>query len=153
MFKNAMVIVFLLVLIPIQVNAGASKVMEEGSAGGFHYKIVKENRTLLWEISHEKQKNTFQKNKENEEYLASYREAVNEAKSHRLILMASAGYFIVVCITTLMFYKKLNQTPGASGLIIACLLGVSLYYGITSFIDMHYAIRDAEVSYFRLMTL
>lgn len=153
MLEKAMILVFLLMFFPILVNAETSEVIEEGSAGGFHYKVVKEDRTLLWEICHEKQKKTFQKNRENEEYLESYREAINEAKSRRLILMVSVGYFIVVCITTFVFYKKLNQSPGVSGFIIACLLGVSLYYGITSSIDAHYAIRHAEVNYFRLMTL
>ncbi|UXH46504.1 hypothetical protein N5C46_10805 [Rossellomorea vietnamensis] len=59
MLKKAMILLFLLILFPLQINAETSEVIQEGSAGGYHYQMSMGGRTLTWEIGHEKRKKTF----------------------------------------------------------------------------------------------
>ncbi|QHE60311.1 geobacillin-26 family protein [Rossellomorea vietnamensis] len=151
MFKKAMIVLFLLILFPLQINAETSEMIQEGSAGGFHYQMSMEGRTLTWEIGHEKRKKTFQENRENEEALESFREAVNEAAGHRFTMFISAVYVVIVCITTIIFYKKTKHVPRSAGIIIACLGGIGLYFALTNYIDMKAALQDAGYYYVSLL--
>ncbi|MCR8849273.1 hypothetical protein NQ095_12695 [Rossellomorea sp. SC111] len=151
MFKNAMILVLLLALFPIQVNAETSAVMQDRSAGGFHYKLITEGRAITWEIGHENHKRTFQESNENEETLESFREAVNEVAGHRFTLIISAGYFVIVCITTMITYKKRKHLPRSVGMVITCLAGLGLYFALTNYIDMEAALQDAGYYYGSLL--
>ncbi len=75
MFKKEMIIVFLLVLIPMQVNAETSEVITIGDAGGFYYKVIKESNSLTWKIGDEEYKQTIKENSENEKTLDDFRTA------------------------------------------------------------------------------
>lgn len=147
MFKNAMIIVFLLALFPMQVNAATSKVIVEGSAGGFHYKMIKEDRTIFWEIGSEKHEKTFKQNSENKGYVESFREAVSEAEVHRFTLVASAGYFVFVGIIAWILYKKRRNIFWQLRLFIAFLACGALYFAVTNYIEMQAALQDAGYYY------
>ncbi len=151
MFKNAMIIVFLLVLIPIQVNAEATKVIGERSAGGFHFKIIMDRSSFTWKIGSGSHRQSIQQSSENEQTLERFRVAVNEAAGHRFILILSAGYVFIIGLTTLVTFKKRKHIPLAAGLIIACLAVAALYATITNYIDMQAALQDAGYYYGTLL--
>ena len=147
-----MILVFLLILIPMQVNVAASKVFQEGSAGGFHYKIMVEDRSIFWEVGHKEHKTMkFKQTNENKNTLESYREAVNKARGHRFAMILYAGYFVFVCLATLIFYKKRKHIPVSVGIIIGCLAVWGLYSGVTNYIDMQAALQDAGYYYGTLL--
>ncbi|UTE78414.1 MULTISPECIES: geobacillin-26 family protein [unclassified Rossellomorea] len=147
MFKKAMILLFLLLLFPLQINAETSEVIQEGSVGGFHYQMSMEGRTLTWEIGHEKRKKTFQENSENEESLESFRKAVNEASGHRFTMIISAVYVVIVCITTMIVYKKTKHVPRLASILIACMGGLGLFFALMNYMDMRAALQDAGYYY------
>jgi hypothetical protein len=145
--KKFLLIMLLIMLLPIHIYAASPMVIGEGSAGGFHYNVIKDGRTFLWEIGHEKHKKTIQEDSENEKSLESFRVSVNQAESHRFTLILSAGYVVIVGVTTLIFYKKRRHIPLSAGIIITCLAGGALYYAVTSFTGMQAALWDAGYYY------
>ncbi|MBW3112579.1 geobacillin-26 family protein [Bacillus sp. MCCB 382] len=149
--KKAMVIVFLLGLIPMQVNAESTEVITKGDAGGFYYKVIKEGNSFTWKIGDEDYKQTIKENSENDQSLDDFRVAVNEADGHRFTMIISAVYFAIVVLTTFITYKKRKHIPTTAMVILACLAGGALFAAITNYIDMQAALQDAGYYYGTLL--
>jgi hypothetical protein len=140
----------LCIMLPVHIDAAEPFVIGEGDAGGYQYTVLKGEDGLIWKIGYQDHLVTIEENEGNQDHLDRFRTAVNDLGGHRFGLILSISYLIIVCITTLIFYKKTKQIPWVSGMIIACLALGAVYYAITSFIGMQGALEDVGYYYVSL---
>ncbi|PFA62852.1 hypothetical protein CN378_17580 [Bacillus sp. AFS015802] len=151
MLKKLVLFVVLVTLTPLHILAAASSVIQEREVGGYRFTMIGGEHSLIWKIAHEGRTSTIYQNKENKEDLDQFYSSMSEAATHRFTLIASTGYFFIVCITTLIFYIKRKHIPLSVGMIIVCLAFGALYFSVTSFLEMQDAIRDVGYYYLRLV--
>ncbi|MGF3104460.1 hypothetical protein [Rossellomorea sp. DUT-2] len=137
-------------LLPVHIYAGSPLVIGEGEAGGYQYTVLKGEDGLIWKIGYQDHLVTIDENEGNQDYLDRFRTAVNELGGHTFGLILSMSYLIIVCITSLVFYKKTKHIPRVSGVIIACLALGAVYYAITSFIGVQAVLEDVGYYYVSL---
>lgn len=151
MMKKLVLLVVMVTLLPVHICAASTSVILEGEVGGYQYTMIEGEDSLIWKIGHEGRTSTIHQNRENKEDLDQFYSSMSDAAVNRFTLIVSAGYFFIVCITTLVFYKKRKHIPLIFGMIIAILAFGALYFSITSFLEMQDAIREVGYYYLRLV--
>ncbi|MCM3094352.1 MULTISPECIES: geobacillin-26 family protein [unclassified Cytobacillus] len=142
----SMLILLFIVVVPI-VFASSPFVIGEEKAGGYQYTVIKEQNSFTWKIGHQGNISTIVENMDNKEDLEHFRTAVEDVNMDIFEIILSASYFLIVVITTLIFYKKTKQIPKSSGAIIAILAGIAVYYTIENSINLNTALQDAKFYY------
>lgn len=142
----SMLIILFIVVVPI-VFSSSPFVIGEEKAGGYQYTVIKEQNTSTWKIGHQDNISTVVENQDNSEELERFRIAVEDIDMEVFKIIISASYFLIVVITTLIFYKKTKQLPKSSGAIITILAGIALYYTIVNSINLNTAFQDAKFYY------
>lgn len=145
----SMFVILFIVVVPI-VFANSPFVIGEEKAGGYQYTVIKEQNTFTWKIGHQDKISTVVENQDNSKELERFRIAVGDINMGIFKIIISASYFLIVVITTLIFYKKNKQIPKGNGAIIAILAGIALYYTIINSINLNTAIQDARFYYLLL---
>lgn len=145
----SMFIILFIVVVPI-VFANSPFVIGEEKAGGYQYTVIKEQNTFTWEIGYQDNISTVVENQDNSEGLERFRIAVEDINMGIIKIIISASYFLIVVITTLIFYKKNKQIPKGNGAIITILAGIALYYTIINSFNLNTAIQDAKFYYLLL---
>lgn len=116
--KKLVLITVMVTLIPLHILATTTSVIQEREVGGYRFTMIEGENLLIWKIGHEGRTSTIYQNKENKEDIDRFYSAMSEAAVQRFTLIASAGYFLIVCIITLIFYKKRKHFPISMGMII-----------------------------------
>lgn len=151
MLKKLVLIAVMVTLIPLHILAATTSVIQEREVGGYRLTMIGGENSLIWKIAHEGRTSTIHQNKENKEDIDELYSAMGDASLQRFTLFASSGYFLFVCIITLIFYKKRKHIPLSLGMIIGCLAIAALYFSVTSFLEMQDAMRDVGYFYSRLV--
>lgn len=143
-------VMFFIVFTPI-VFANSPTVIGEDKAGGYQYKVIKDQDTFTWQIGHQDNTYTVIENEDNGEDLEFFRVTIQDIGMEIYQIIISALYFLIVMVTTILFYKKKNkQISKISRAIIAVLAGIALYYTIINSYDLNVAFRDANFYYMKL---
>lgn len=142
----SMFIILFMVVVPI-VFANSQFVIGEAKAGGYQYTVIKEQDISTWEIGYQDNISTVVENQANNEDLKRFRVAVEDINMEIFKIIISASYFIIVVITTLIFYKKNKPIPKLYGAIIAIFAGIALYFTIVNSINLNTAFQDAKFYY------
>ncbi|MEG9294925.1 geobacillin-26 family protein [Mangrovibacillus sp. Mu-81] len=129
------------------ISADSPFVIGEEQAGGYQYKVIKDELTFFWSIGHQDSLSVIVENKENSEALESFRTSVEEIDSATFTIIISTSYLFIVILTTLFICRKNKQILKGSAAIIAVFAGIALYYTILNGIDLHTSLQNANVYY------
>ncbi len=127
--------------------ASTSFIIGEAKAGGYQYTVKKDQNTITWKIGHQDNLSIIKETIDNREELYRFQMAVGNIKSLIIEISISGTYFVIVVITTLIFYLKKRQIPKSALAIILMLAGIALYITFVSSIELNTAFQDAKFYY------
>jgi hypothetical protein len=124
-----------------------SKIISEEKAGGFHYTITAENRTLTWEIGDKKSESVIEENKGNERELESFQTAVQDIKTQQIELIIYLVYLVFIIIITRFAYKKVRENKNSMIGIGVLFANYAIFKSFVAFIYLQDAFDEAKFYY------
>jgi hypothetical protein len=154
MKRKVTIVYFFLVLFIIgipNVFASSSVVISEGKAGGYQYTVIKEQNNFSWKIGHQENIFVIKESKDNREVLERFMHAVSDLKVQLFELVISISYFVIICIITLILYKKNKQILKGNGAIIVLFAGIAIWNVFLNSMDLSTLFMDAKFYYSMLI--
>ncbi|MDM5315270.1 hypothetical protein QUF49_04635 [Fictibacillus sp. b24] len=143
-------IIVIMMMFDTSVHA-SSKVISEGKAWGFHYRITAENKVFTWKIGDGKKESVIEENEENRNELERFRSAVNESDLQTFSFFLYAVYLLIIGIVALIVYKKVKDNRQTMFTILVLFAMYASYKCFIAFVYLQEALDDAKV-YFIVLT-
>lgn len=131
--------------------ASSPFVISEEKAGGYQYKVIKEQETFTWEIGHKDKLIMIEETSTNSDQLEYFRRAVLDIHTKTFQLIISATYLLIIIISLVFVYiKKKPKVNGSNLSIILVLAMFAAFFTITTSMGLYASFRDAHYYYMTL---
>ena len=146
------VVTCLFAMVPTSL-ANSPFVISEEKAGGYQYKVIKDQDLYTWEIGHKDHLITIKKDSSNSEELEEFRRAVIDIHLKTIQLIIAATYLLIIIISLVFVYiKKKPIVTGSSLAIILVLAMLAAFYTITTSMGLYTSFQDAHYYYLTLIS-